>query len=157
MTGVITKSEEETKKLAQKLWQSRFRQPKQGRPMIFALYGDFGSGKTTFVKGLAKAMGITDVVRSPSYTIINEYGNLIHADLWRIDDAQELENIGLDAYLKPENTIAVEWAEKAKVFLDDADAEVIHLEFEHIDTNRRRITVTEQLERADARIVGFAP
>ena len=84
---------------------------------LLALRGDLGSGKTTFVQGLATGLDVPDtyIITSPSYTLVNEYPGrlpLIHADLYRMTDAASLEDIGLDEWLGAEAVIAVEWSEK---------------------------------------------
>lgn len=90
------------------------------KPLIFFLTGDLGAGKTQFSKGLANKLGIKGIVKSPTFTILNEYeyklgrrkGKFIHVDTWRIDSLKDLETIGLDEYLAPGNIIAIEWADK---------------------------------------------
>jgi len=84
--------------------------------MIIALHGDLGAGKTTFVQGLAKGIGVPDTyyVTSPTYTLINEYPGrvpLFHMDLYRLGDIDELEYLGLDDILSSQGAIIVEWPE----------------------------------------------
>ena len=90
---------------------------------VVVLTGPLGSGKTSFVKGLARGMGIdTDNVNSPTYTFVNEYKgtrNLYHFDLYRMGDTSELQEIGWDDYLSRRDVIVVEWGEKAADFLPD--------------------------------------
>jgi len=77
-----------------------------------------GSGKTIFTKGLAKAMGIKEVVTSPTYNLINSYyykkdfPHLTHIDVWRIKDYEEVEDIGLQREISDRSVIAIEWADK---------------------------------------------
>jgi len=77
-----------------------------------------GSGKTIFTKGLAKAMGIKEVVTSPTYNLINSYyykkdfPHLTHIDVWRINDDEEVEDIGLQKEISDRSVIAIEWADK---------------------------------------------
>jgi len=87
------------------------------RGVLLALVGELGSGKTTFVQGLAVGLDVPEDYRvtSPSYTLINEYPGrlpLIHADLYRLPDAASLEDIGIDEWLGTDAVIAVEWSEK---------------------------------------------
>ena len=83
--------------------------------MIFALEGDLGVGKTAFSKGFAEGLGITEVVNSPTFTIIQEYteGRLpfYHFDVYRIGDIEEMEEIGYDDYFFGEGVCLIEWAE----------------------------------------------
>lgn len=97
--------------------------------IVIALQGDLGSGKTTFVQGLASGLHVPDntPVTSPSYTIVNEYAGrlpLIHADLYRLPDAASLEDIGIDDWLDTDAVIAVEWSEKLPEWMRDDHLEI---------------------------------
>ena len=88
------------------------------RPLILALTGQLGSGKTAFVQVLANSLGLNKVIQSPTFTLINEYklpdGWLIHGDLYRIDDINDIQKLGLQDYFSEPNTIsAIEWADHA--------------------------------------------
>lgn len=80
---------------------------------IILLNGDLGAGKTTFTKGIAKALGITDVVTSPTFTFMKEYNgrlNLYHFDMYRVEEADELYELGLNDYLEMDGGVCViEW------------------------------------------------
>ncbi|MDZ7837510.1 MAG: tRNA (adenosine(37)-N6)-threonylcarbamoyltransferase complex ATPase subunit type 1 TsaE [Actinomycetota bacterium] len=81
------------------------------------LTGDLGGGKTTFTSGIAKGLGIGQDVSSPSFTLVNEYSTgskkLIHADLYRLDGAEEIAGIGMDDYIyDPDNIVCIEWGDK---------------------------------------------
>ena len=81
---------------------------------IIALTGGLGAGKTAFVRGLARGLGVTGRVTSPTFTIVNEYEGeipLFHFDMYRINDEDELFEIGWDEYLDRGGVIAVEWSE----------------------------------------------
>jgi tRNA threonylcarbamoyladenosine biosynthesis protein TsaE len=133
----ITNSSEETKKLA-----SNFAKKLKGGEII-ALFGDLGSGKTTFVQGLAKGLGVKERITSPTFVILNLHKakkglELAHFDLYRLNNEADLEGIGATDYLGKKNIISViEWAEKAKKILP---AGTIWITFEHIDENKRKIT-----------------
>ncbi len=82
--------------------------------MVIALHGDLGAGKTTFVQGLAKGLGVPETyyVTSPTYTLINEYPGripLYHMDLYRLGDIDELEYLGFDESLSSQGAMVVEW------------------------------------------------
>ncbi len=81
---------------------------------FIAMYGDLGAGKTAFVQGVAKALGIKDHVTSPTFTIVNEYEGrlpLFHFDVYRIADADEMYEIGYDDYVAANGVCIIEWAE----------------------------------------------
>ena len=87
------------------------------QPVIIALAGELGSGKTAFVQGLAKGLDVSKkyYITSPTFTLINEYPGrlrLFHVDLYRIEQISELEDIGLDEVLYQDAVIAIEWADK---------------------------------------------
>ena len=96
----------------QKVAQSIAAELKGGE--FIAMYGDLGAGKTAFVQGLAKALGITNPVTSPTFTIVNEYEGrlpLFHFDVYRITDSDEMYEIGYDDYIAAGGVCIVEWAE----------------------------------------------
>lgn len=87
------------------------------RGAIVALYGELGTGKTVFVRGVAAGLGAAPrAVSSPTFVLVHEYGGrwpLAHVDLYRLRDAAELEHVGLSDYLDGRAVVAIEWAEKA--------------------------------------------
>ncbi len=112
------------------------------KAVIIALEGPLGVGKTTFTKCLARAMGIKDVVLSPTFTLHSEYGVLDHIDLWRIEDPQELIALGLDKMIAAKKVIVIEWAEKTReqIFQFKSQAIIIWVRFEYGNKeNERRI------------------
>ncbi len=89
---------------------------------VLTLDGPLGAGKTTFVKGVARALGILEVVTSPSFTIISEYHGdipLYHMDLYRIDSIEEFELIGPEEMMDGYGVSVIEWAHKAEGFFPD--------------------------------------
>jgi tRNA threonylcarbamoyladenosine biosynthesis protein TsaE len=86
------------------------------RGAVVLLVGPLGAGKTVLAQGLARALGVTDPVISPTYTIVAEYpsprGPVHHADLYRVEGASQLENLGLDDLLRGDGVVLVEWGEK---------------------------------------------
>ena len=133
-----TKSAKETQELAKKL----SKRLKGGE--VLALTGDLGSGKTTFVQGLAKGLGVKENITSPTFILLNLHQakkglKLAHFDLYRLDTAKDLESIGAGDYLHKKKIISViEWAEKIKKILPD---KTIWIKFEHIDENSRKIII----------------
>jgi len=90
---------------------------------IFIFEGEMGAGKTTLIKALAKAMGVTEVVTSPTFSIVNEYdasGKIIyHFDFYRIKNLQEAYDIGYEEYFYSGNTCFIEWPEKVESLLPE--------------------------------------
>lgn len=115
----ILKSLDDTDKITQKL--ATYIQ----LPATIALTGDLGSGKTTFTQLLAKHMGGKDHMPSPSFTLVNEYHlrdqKIIHADLYRLDHHEEIEQLGLSDYFsKPDTLTIIEWADRHPQFIPDS-------------------------------------
>ena len=113
---MITYSAEETIKLGQKLAGEL-----SGGDVV-ALYGDLGSGKTTFTKGIGKGLGVKDPrrINSPTFVLIKEYGARIpmyHMDLYRLDRLQDMEDIAVEEYIYSDGVTIIEWAEKMKKIL----------------------------------------
>lgn len=103
----------DTKRLAQALAEKR--------PPIILLEGDLGAGKTTFTRFFAESLGITEPVTSPTFSIVKEYHDpvsFVHMDLYRIDDEEELINIGFEEYLDADYVL-IEWPEVARDLLPE--------------------------------------
>lgn len=113
-TTYISRSVKDTIAYAKKLINNVLTKSKT--PLIIALQGDLGTGKTHFAKGVALALGVKGTITSPTYTIIKEYnhseGTLYHIDTWRLEDPHELSKLGLREMLRPGNIIVIEWIEK---------------------------------------------
>ena len=86
------------------------------RGRVFCLSGDLGTGKTQLVKGLARGLGITQCVHSPSFSLVNIYAGgrlvLFHLDLYRLDRREQFVKAGLEDYLQPDGVTVIEWAER---------------------------------------------
>jgi tRNA threonylcarbamoyladenosine biosynthesis protein TsaE len=84
--------------------------------LIIALSGDLGAGKTQLVKGLARGLGITSRVNSPSFTLVNVYTGgrltLFHLDLYRLETKEQILSAGIEDYLQPDGVAVIEWAER---------------------------------------------
>ena len=82
---------------------------------VVALTGELGAGKTAFVQGVARGLGVAGRVASPSFTIVNEHSGrvpLFHVDFYRLEDAAELEHVGFDDYFARDGVVVVEWADR---------------------------------------------
>lgn len=139
---VLTSSFKETQALGEKIAQEM----KDGG--IVCLYGDLGSGKTTFTQGFAKALGIKQQVNSPSFLIVRTYElsgrDFYHVDLYRLESIHEMETIGLsELFLDPKNIVIIEWAEKLGSLLP---RERIDVHFTYLTEEKRQIQITDTKE-----------
>jgi L-threonylcarbamoyladenylate synthase len=125
------------------------------KPLVFFLSGELGAGKTQFSKGVAKELNVKDIVKSPTFTILDEYeyilgqrkGLFVHIDTWRVDGLKDLESVGFDRYLIPGNIICIEWADKffsdLKSKVEEAGGRIINVIFTYIDEDTRKIETYE--------------
>ena len=139
----ITHSPEETERVGQALGQVL----KPGT--VIAYTGDLGAGKTAFTRGLARGLGATDRVTSPTFTIVNEYLSgrlpLFHFDMYRLGSADELFDIGWEDYLERGGVCAVEWSENVWGAMEDA----IVVTISRLDEDTRRIEIEGGEKLAD--------
>lgn len=111
---------------------------------VIALFGQLGSGKTTFIQGLSKGLGIDNFVTSPSFVIINEYPlsksgqkiSFFHIDLYRMDSAGEIEDLGITDLFNENSIVAIEWADKSGMFLPENCKKVY---FNFVSENEREV------------------
>ena len=108
---------------------------------VIAYRGDLGAGKTAFTRGLAKGLGCTEIVTSPTYTIVNEYLGgripLFHFDMYRLRSSDDLFDIGWEDYLERGGVCAVEWSEN----VEDAMEDPVYITIEKLGEDSRRITL----------------
>ena len=114
-----------------------------GDRKIFAFYGKMGVGKTTFIKSLCEALGVTDAVNSPTFAIVNEYadGNgepVFHFDMYRIKSVAELYNLGYEDYLYSDGLCLIEWPELAEELLPE---DTVKVTIEENEDGTRTITI----------------
>ena len=138
-TKLLTNSFSETQKLGED-----FAKTLHGGEVI-ALYGDLGSGKTTFVQGLAKGLGIEQRIISPTFIIMRTYDvlhstvkNFYHVDLYRIETEHDVEGLGLLELMNdPQNIVVIEWPDKLENLLPEKRIDFV---FKYLGDDKREIT-----------------
>lgn len=127
---ILSRSPENTQNVAKELWQ-KYEKFSGKRAIIFALEGPMGAGKTEFTKGLAKAMGIKEEVLSPTYDLAISYqpstvsNKFVHMDAWRIQEPQELENLGFIKEITDKSVLAIEWADRVEEIIRKQSEEAV--------------------------------
>ena len=135
---MVTHSAEETIALGRSL------APSLAPPKLVLLRGDLGAGKTTLVKGIARAFDAAqeEDVTSPTFTLIHEYRgprvNVYHVDLYRVDTPRQLETLGLDDLIAENSVLLLEWGEKFQRFVDERDVEI---QIERLGETERRVRI----------------
>ena len=136
---LTTKSADQTVKLGKKI--GAFLLPDD----IIALHGNLGAGKTTLIQGIAQGLGIKDYVTSPSFIIINEYPGklpLYHADLYRLEKIENIEDLGITEYFDKGGVLVIEWAERMDKILPKKHHQI---KIEVLGDNERKICVSSGL------------
>ena len=111
---------------------------------VVAMYGDLGAGKTAFVRGMARGMGIDARVSSPTFTIVNEYlgaRELYHFDMYRLGSSDELFDIGWEDYLSRGGVCAVEWSENVE---DAFEGDELIVRITKLSDDERKIEIEEK-------------
>ena len=144
-----TESPEETQALGEKLGKTL----KQGD--VIALIGDLGTGKTCLTQGIARGVGIAsdEVVNSPSYILINEYNGTVpiyHIDLYRLENSEEIAELGLSEYVEGDGICIIEWAERMAAALPDTCIKV-HITLTGENTSPADDAVLDSLEDENIR------
>ena len=144
----MTKNVAQTKKLAAEITKDLLADKIANRAKIMALTGELGSGKTTFIQGMAKGLGIKDRITSPTFVIMKRLqitkrkspvSNFYHIDCYRIENIKELSVFNFqDIIGSPKNLVVIEWAEKIKALLPQ---NVVWLKFEWVGEKKRRIII----------------
>jgi tRNA threonylcarbamoyladenosine biosynthesis protein TsaE len=142
MFSVITSSPEQTWRTGQLLGNLL------GAGDTVCLYGDLGAGKTNFTYGIAQGLEVRDqYITSPTYAFVNEYEGripLYHIDLYRLEEPDELENIGFEEYLESDGVTVIEWAERAE---DELPAERLSVYLSAVDEKSRELGFLAEGER----------
>ncbi|MGD1087231.1 MAG: tRNA (adenosine(37)-N6)-threonylcarbamoyltransferase complex ATPase subunit type 1 TsaE [Verrucomicrobiota bacterium] len=134
MATFISHSPAETESLGER-WGRAAR-----RGLVIALSGDLGAGKTQLVKGIARGLGVTARVHSPTFTLVNEYGGgrwrLFHLDLYRLETREQIFSAGIGDFLQPDGVSVIEWAERLKAELP---LQTVSVQIEFLSEMERRI------------------
>jgi len=148
----VTNSESKTREIGEQLIQDH-KPVLAHNCLIIALQGELGAGKTQLTKGIAKGLGIKEVVTSPTYLLVKEYGfnnnELYHIDTWRMEEGIELKDLGLKDMLIPGNVVVVEWLEKVRKTLDKLSKKkgikIIWVTIEHKGKTKRKLSLSKLL------------
>lgn len=148
---ILSRSEEETKNFGKELWQ-KYEPYINKRAVVFALEGQMGAGKTQFAKGLAKAMGIDDEVVSPTFNLQLEYNSpeknirMVHFDAWRMQNGDELEDLGIDELIKQRSVVVVEWADKVadKIRAFEEEAVIVWVKIEYDQNSSENCQIEDE-------------
>lgn len=146
----ISKSDRETKKLAEVLAKEMAKRPVRRKGgVVIGLEGELGAGKTVFVKGFARGLGLKDKITSPTFVLLKSYkvkrGNfrqMIHIDAYRLKDHHDLIGLGVKELINdPNSVILIEWSERVKKILPK---NYLRVHLDHLDKKTRKITVRKK-------------
>ena len=145
----ITKSPLETKKTGDVLAKGILKLPLSDKSFVIGLEGDLGGGKTTFLQGFAKGLGIKEKILSPTFVIFRKFRipitynlkpkTFIHIDCYRIEKPKEILDLGFKEIISnPRNIVAIEWADRIRKIMPE---KTIWIKFEFVDKNKRKIII----------------
>lgn len=143
---LISRSSSQTKKIAENLARCILQKPLTKKALILTLDGELGSGKTTFLQGFAKGLGLKQKILSPTFIIMQkfpisnfQFSNFYHIDCYRIKKPKEILELGFKEICNnPQNIIAIEWAEKIYPILPK---DIIEIQFNFVSKNIRQINI----------------
>lgn len=140
LTKYTTQNFEQTQKLgadfAKEILKNNFA---RSGAVVLALSGNLGGGKTTFLQGFAKGLGIKEKITSPTFVIQKRFKNFYHIDCYRLKNHKDILELGFEKAVKnPKNIVAIEWSEKVKKLLPQS---TIFINFKFIDKNKREINI----------------
>jgi tRNA threonylcarbamoyladenosine biosynthesis protein TsaE len=152
MEKFVTKSPAETEKLGEKIGRRILREEIKRGAKILALEGCLGGGKTTFLKGFAKGLGVREKILSPTFIIMRKFkirvhscpnsckfANFYHIDCYRIEKPREILNLGFKEIIKnPKNIVAIEWADRIRQIIPK---EALQIKFKILSKNQRQIMI----------------
>ncbi len=150
MASYLTKNYLETKKLGGKIAKNILKR-KNKKAVVLALTGELGSGKTTFLQGFARGLGIKEKILSPTFIVMKRFTiskqnsffkNFFHIDCYRLEKAKEILDLGLfKEIINLPNIVALEWADRFSKIMPE---ETLWIKFSLIDENKRRIEITSK-------------
>ena len=136
-TTFLTTSPRQTQKLGEKTAKDILKARNRRRAMVLGLTGGLGGGKTTFLQGFAKGLGVKDKILSPTFIIMRRIKDFYHLDCYRIANPKELLDLGFKKIISdPKNVVAVEWADQVKEVMPRGTE---WISFEFIDDKTRKI------------------
>ncbi len=144
---IITNNSNQTKKLGESL-AKKLKQRVKKRALVLGLKGELGGGKTTFLQGFARGLGIKQRILSPTFVILKRFKikdlrfkNFYHIDCYRLNRDKEILALGFKEIISnKKNIVAVEWAERIKKILPK---DAIWIKFDFIDENKRKIRISK--------------
>lgn len=153
----LSHSVAETRKIAAELAKKIKKLDIQKSAVVIALEGELGSGKTTFIQGFAKALGIKQNLTSPTFVLLKKYSldtaryrQLFHIDVYRLKNHYDLLPLGITEIISnSQNIVLIEWADRVKKILPKNH---ISIKFEHIDKSRRRIHISNYIKNPKLQI-----
>lgn len=141
---VISESAKETQKIAADLAKKLLAE-KTRRALILALSGELGSGKTTFIKGFSKMLGVREKVLSPTFVLIHKHKikkrskNLYHIDAYRLNSEKDLLKLGIkEIFADSKNIVLIEWADRVRKIIPKT---ALWIRFEHTSKAKRKISI----------------
>jgi tRNA threonylcarbamoyladenosine biosynthesis protein TsaE len=146
----LSKNASQTQKLAGKIAADLVIARGRKNAMVLALEGELGGGKTTFVQGLAKALGVKEKITSPTFVILKRFKihdlrfkNFYHIDCYRLNKPEELVELDFKKIIeRPENLVVIEWADKVKSLIPK---KATWLKFNWLSENKRRIAISKNV------------
>ena len=134
----ITSDSIQTKKLGEKFAKEILEKKPKKTAFVVGLEGELGGGKTTFLQGFAKGLGIKEKILSPTFVIMKKFNNFYHIDCYRIEKPKELLDLGFKKITSnPKNIIVIEWADRIRKIMPK---HTLWTKFDFINEKRRRIT-----------------
>jgi len=135
----FTSTPSQTKKTGKFLAEEILKSKPGKKAFVVGLVGDLGGGKTTFLQGFSRGLGIKERVLSPTFIIMRRFNNLYHIDCYRIKKSQELIDLGLKKIMaNPKNIVAIEWADRVRQIMPSS---AIWVNFEFINEKKRKIVI----------------
>ena len=141
LINITTNSAKQTQKLGEKFAQEiLLSRTSQKTATVLGLSGNIGGGKTTFLQGFARGLGIKEKILSPTFVIMKRFKNFYHIDCYRLKDEKDILELGWKEIISnPKNIVAVEWPEKIQKVLPQ---NTIYINFKFIDEKTREIRLT---------------